>query len=89
MEHEQKLPPGWSDFHGFGGAYYDYNLYSNGVPTWYGREAKDYSTDVIARKAVKSIRQAPRRKPLRRSAPVDTISTGSISVTKRRRPSPS
>ena len=59
-----KWPPGWSEFHGFGGAYYGYNLWSNGVPHRYGRRPRDYSTDVIARRAVRAIGRVPERKPL-------------------------
>lgn len=59
-----KQPPGWDDFHGYGGGYYDYVLYSNGVGRSYGHKPRDYSTDVIARIATREIAQAPRGKPL-------------------------
>ena len=57
-----KLPPGWSDFHGFGGAYYDYRLWSNGRPREFGRRRKDYSTDVIRRTALAAIDKVSRDK---------------------------
>jgi len=59
-----KHPPGWDEFHGFRGAYYDYNLYSNGVARWHGRNPSDYSTDVIARLTKKSLERAPDDEPL-------------------------
>ena len=59
-----KFPDGWDEFHGFGGGYYDYNLYSNGVQRHYGDRPQDYSTDVIARLAKKAIHEAPRNEPL-------------------------
>jgi arylsulfatase A-like enzyme len=58
-----KTPPGWDDFHGYGGGYYDYTMYSNGVPRYHGVRAKDYSTDVIARLAVDALGRAPKHKP--------------------------
>lgn len=57
-----KLPPGWSDFHGFGGAYYDYRLWSNGRPRDFGRSRKDYSTDVIRRTSISALDAVPRDK---------------------------
>jgi len=59
-----KTPPGWDEIHGFRGAYYDYNLYSNGVARWHGNARKDYSTDVISRLARQTIGRAPRNEPL-------------------------
>ena len=59
-----KWPPGWDEFHGFRGAYYDYNMYSNGVAQWHGSEPRDYSTDVIARLAREAIDEAPDDQPL-------------------------
>ena len=55
-----KLPPGWSDFRGYGGGYYDYRIWANGVPTFLraaGR--KDFSTDVIARMSLMPSRGLP------------------------------
>jgi arylsulfatase A-like enzyme len=59
-----KHPPGWDEFHGFRGAYYDYNLYSNDVQRWYGHQPRNYSTDVIARVAKQALHRAPRDEPL-------------------------
>ncbi len=59
-----KLPPGWDEFHGYGGGYYDYNLYSNGVAHHYGSRPRDYSTDVIRRITRKTLEHAPKDKPL-------------------------
>ncbi len=59
-----KLPPGWDEFHGYGGGYYDYNLYSNGVARRYGSAPRDYSTDVIRRITAKALDRAPRDEPL-------------------------
>ena len=44
-----KWPPGWDEFHGFGGDYFGYTMWSDGVPHRYGNRPRDYSTDVIAR----------------------------------------
>jgi arylsulfatase A-like enzyme len=55
-----KLPPGWSDFHGFGGAYYDYRIWSNGRPRQFGHKARDYSTDVIRRTTLAALERVPR-----------------------------
>jgi arylsulfatase A-like enzyme len=57
-------PPGWDEFHGFRGAYYDYDMYSNGVVRHYGSKPRDYSTDVIARLTKKTLNRAPENKPL-------------------------
>ena len=59
-----KWPPGWDEFHGFGGAYYGYTMWSDGVPRRYGRRPRDYSTDVIARRSVRALGRVPRGKPL-------------------------
>jgi arylsulfatase A-like enzyme len=59
-----KLPPGWSDFHGFGGAYYDYRLWSNGRPREFGHSRRDYSTDVISRISVAALGRVPKNKNL-------------------------
>jgi N-acetylglucosamine-6-sulfatase len=60
----QKHPPGWDEFHGMDGAYYDYAAWHNGRRQWHGRRANDYSTDVFTRKALASMRRAPRSRPL-------------------------
>jgi arylsulfatase A-like enzyme len=59
-----KFPPGWDEFHGYGGGYYGYNLYSNGVGRHHGRKPRDYSTDVIARLASGALKRAPEDQPL-------------------------
>ena len=59
-----KLPPGWDEFHGFGGGYYDYNLYSNGIRRRYGHRPRDYSTDVISRISLRALHRAPRKDSL-------------------------
>ena len=59
-----KLPPGWSDFRGYGGGYYDYRIWANGVPRNFGRKPKDFSTDVISRMSLDAIRDAPRGRPV-------------------------
>jgi arylsulfatase A-like enzyme len=59
-----KLPPGWSDFHGFGGDYYDYTMWSNGQPVFYGHGRRDFSTDVIRRLTLGALKRAPRDRPI-------------------------
>ena len=59
-----KLPPGWSDFRGYGGGYYDYRIWANGVPRSFGRRPKDFSTDVISRMSLDALRDAPRGRPI-------------------------
>ncbi len=59
-----KQPPGWDEFHGYGGGYYDYNLYSNGVGHHYGSRPRDYSTDVIRRLTMQTLDRAPKGEPL-------------------------
>jgi arylsulfatase A-like enzyme len=59
-----KLPPGWSDFRGYGGGYYGYRIWANGQPRSFGRKPKDYSTDVIARMSLDAIKGAPRNRPI-------------------------
>lgn len=59
-----KWPPGWSEFHGFGGEYFHYDLYSNGRRRHFGGRPRDYSTDVIARLSLKALRRVPASKPL-------------------------
>lgn len=59
-----KWPPGWSRFHGFGGAYYGYNMWQNGRRHYYGSRPADYSTDVIRRLTLAELRKAPRKRRL-------------------------
>jgi len=57
------IPPGWSDWHVFydktssdgGPYYYDYTLNEDGNLVYYGKDASDYSTDILANKALESI----------------------------------
>ncbi len=47
------VPPGWDEWHGFVlPRYYDYQLVEQGTLVSYGTAATDYSTDVLAAKAV-------------------------------------
>jgi arylsulfatase A-like enzyme len=58
-------PPGWDDFSAFGdAAYYDYDLWSDGVPEHFGTAPEDHSTDVIARRAASLLAAAPPDRPL-------------------------
>jgi arylsulfatase A-like enzyme len=59
-------PPGWNQFEGFvlprtSGAYYDYNI---GRTTQYGAGGSDYSTDVLASRAVDFIWSTPEKRSL-------------------------
>ncbi len=63
------VPPGWSRWHSFAavrnGAYFDYALrHTDGSETTHGHDARDYSTDVLARIATGAIRNAPADEPL-------------------------
>ncbi len=68
------VPAGWDRFKAIrnlngnpnlgAGAYYDYLLTGTGRPKAYRRAPRDYSTDVIARHAVKFISSTPKRRPL-------------------------
>jgi VCBS repeat-containing protein len=55
------IPPGWDDWHAFAkntpGWYYDYTLNENGTLVNYGSDPEDYSTDVLAAKALDFIEQ--------------------------------
>jgi len=59
-----KVPPGWSEFHAIDKGFFDYSMWSNGKKRDYGHQPADYSTDVIAAKAVASIARAPSTKPV-------------------------
>ena len=51
-------PPGWDEWHAFKKArYFDYTLAENGSEVRYGRSEADYSTDVLAAKAVHFVRE--------------------------------
>ena len=56
------VPPGWDEWHAFEqAAYFDYGINENGTTVRRGSAERDYSTDVLARKAVKFI--ARERRP--------------------------
>ncbi|HWL89942.1 MAG TPA: sulfatase, partial [Actinomycetota bacterium] len=62
------VPPGWDRWFAFagGGAYYNYTIFDDAAgpgPVSYGSRPKDYSTDVVRRKAVGFIRSAPTDAP--------------------------
>jgi arylsulfatase A-like enzyme len=54
------VPPGWDDWHVFLSKtkYYDYQLDENRHVRSYGHDAHDYSTDVLAQKAVSFVHHA-------------------------------
>jgi N-acetylglucosamine-6-sulfatase len=57
----QYVPRGWDRWYAFkhtGGAYFDYELNENGTLVHYGSAPRDYSTDVLASKAVRFIRRS-------------------------------
>ncbi|HYX75658.1 MAG TPA: sulfatase, partial [Gaiellaceae bacterium] len=58
----QYVPPGWDHWTTFLAKtkYYDYRLVSDGRVKRYGHDARSYSTDVLARKAVSFVEHAPR-----------------------------
>ena len=56
------VPPGWDRWVAFGRGhpdYYDYTLNFDGVPRQFGDGIRDYSTDVLARKAKDFVEAAP------------------------------
>ena len=58
------IPPGWSDWVSFpDGAYYNYTLNENGTLVKYGSKPQDYSTDVLAGKALAFLKQVDTSKP--------------------------
>ncbi len=63
-EGEGGVPPGWDRWVAFAGpepqpSYYDYDLNSDGNVRRYGDGPRDYSTDVLARKAEAFVKSAP------------------------------
>ncbi len=61
------VPPGWNEWHAFkadGLNYYNYTLVENGVEVPYGGQPADYSTNVLAAKAVSFIEGTPAGTPL-------------------------
>ena len=64
-----QTPPGWdrwvaTDFNPGDERYFDYSLIEDGTRRSYGAADADYLTDVLARKAVSFIRNAPKSAPL-------------------------
>jgi N-acetylglucosamine-6-sulfatase len=63
------IPPGWDHWNAFihaphGGAYYNYDLYDDGVTIHHDFAPEDYSTDVLAADADDFIRSTPDTQPL-------------------------
>ncbi len=60
------VPPGWDGFHGYAGGYYNYKIWNNGhLPgEYHGTAETDYSTDVIAAKALAELRKTPAGQPV-------------------------
>jgi N-acetylglucosamine-6-sulfatase len=59
------VPAGWNRWAAFGDPHYwDYDLWVDGSRVVYGHNDSDYSTDVLAAKAVSLIRSTPASKPL-------------------------
>lgn len=64
------VPPGWDRWAVFaddappGGSYYDYTLSVDGSLIDFGSEERDYSTDVLGRRAAKFIQGTPQDDPL-------------------------
>ncbi len=60
------VPPGWDEWFAFTGtnAYYDYVMFDGLERHPFGSEPRDYSTDVIARRAASFIRGTPAGSPL-------------------------
>jgi N-acetylglucosamine-6-sulfatase len=62
------IPPGWTEWHVFvkdssPEPYYNYELNENGVINSFGSNPQDYSTDVLASKAVQFINNTPANQP--------------------------
>lgn len=60
------VPPGWDDWQanaagGIGSIYYNYGISNNGVLETYGDQPDDYSTDVLAQKAVDFVERQDNR----------------------------
>ena len=60
------VPPGWDEWNVFsnragnGGGFYNYELSINGEVKRYGQRPRDYSTDVLARRATRFVRDSKR-----------------------------
>jgi len=59
-----KTPPGWDNAYVYSGGTYNYTFYNNGVSVYKGTGAKNYGTNVIANKAIISLKDAPANKPI-------------------------
>jgi N-acetylglucosamine-6-sulfatase len=62
------IPPGWDEWYGWHGirgreAYYDYTLNENGTLVKYGSTPQDYSTDVLANKAIDFVHRSKPGEP--------------------------
>ena len=58
------IPPGWDEWvaqYGAGGQYFNYSLNDNGTVVRYGNAPEDYSTDVLANRAVEFLARAEER----------------------------
>jgi len=68
IKFKDKTPRGWDDqaiIDGYNTAYDNYNLrLRNVLDEHHGNRPKDYSTDVLAKKAVEFLRNAPKNKPI-------------------------
>ncbi len=53
------VPPGWTEWYGVIGSYFDYRINENGKIISYGSDSLDYETDVLSRKVTDFIRRAP------------------------------
>lgn len=61
---DNKFPPGWSKASIFGGSYYQYDLFRNGIKERHGNNASDYSTDVFAKDSIQFLKYAPPSQPV-------------------------
>jgi arylsulfatase A-like enzyme len=82
------IPPGWDEWNRTAGSkMYDYGLVQDGRRVAYGSRARDYQTDVVARKAKHIIATTPRSRPL--FLTVSTLAPhGEPGVDSRRNPRP-
>jgi arylsulfatase A-like enzyme len=55
---EGYVPPGWDEWYGAAWAYFNYPLNENGKLVRYSNKPEDYITDVLARHATNTIREA-------------------------------
>jgi arylsulfatase A-like enzyme len=52
------VPPGWDEWYGLKGTYYNYWLNENGTVVSYGTNPEEYQTDVFTRKAIDYVSRA-------------------------------